>query len=679
MPTSPARPPFVPATAKYDPELDGWEVADHDATGERRGECKVYRHADGSLYRLARYIDGIAEGPFTVFHPNGQIAVSGAYLGGKLDGEVSAYGSDAPTELSLRSCCVPSSAWELRSRYRHGVLVRQVFYDREGMALAADGSRWPERPAHLAEDADYDEHNRLWLVREMLADGTQLDRHFTVEGRPFQESEYGGGNKTCERAFDDRGRLREERHLDAEGRFHGSSTRWFPDATENPYSDARVRLERGQFWHGQPVGTFTWFDEEGVAIARRELGAGLTPDELEASSALAVHANGSAAEFWALSEELAELGRVREALCAAARAAVRDDDRARLEALLDGSTLRHRPALSEQRGQLLLQAQDVTPLVALDELLLGAQPAAAYRTLAAVLGNARRVALELVEAARLLAPEQRSIHVTRALLRLEMGNPDGVLEDASWIEPDSRPVAEHLRTSVRVFFPTFEFRCDLPDPMPPEASEVEPGQPVETVRHQIGVYATRLGLLRRAILDSLETEVAPAWCPPDLRHLVPEDPIELRNQRAMLTDDTDEGPETVEVTVDETLDLAGLGVTTLMRLARADFAALSWLCWSAGLSTIALPETLVVPPEFSAAVNMALSRCFRAKDQQQSGGLLSRSRGVPSFTWEGIDIGQLDPTFVALAAAEYLEVRSMFLWLLFSENISPFQSDIRSA
>lgn len=72
-------------------------------------------------------------------------------------------------------------------------------------------------------------------------------------------------------------------------------------------------------------------------------------------------------------------------------------------------------------------------------------------------------------------------------------------------------------------------------------------------------------------------------------------------------------------------------------------------------------------------------RCFRARDQVQTGGLVSRARGVPGFVWEGHDIDALDPTLAAIAADETFETRCLFVWLQFAENLSPFQRDIRAA
>lgn len=677
------RPPSIPPSARYNPEQGTFDLVETDADGRPSGECRVYRASDGSLLSISRYADGVQEGPFTVFHPNGQPARRGIYRGGQLDGEVVAYGSDAPTELRLQRCCVPPGAWELRTQYRQGYPVRQVFHDRAGYPISADGSRWPDRPAGVPAGADYDQGSQRWLVSEEdEASATRILRYVTRDGKPSQEIELRAGERHRELRYDALGRPSEERHVDPQGRFHGPSVRWFPDQGASPYLDPRVREERGQYWHGHPVGAFTGLDADGAPVVRRELGEALDEAGLGASPALAEDlAAWDAERAWALAHELLQGGRAREACCAAARAAVLGGERERLAGFLRDATLQPRPDVAERRGRALLEASGVTALRALDELLLGAEPSAAYRTLAAVLPGSRRVALSLVEAALLLEPGRLSACITRALLRIEIGDTRGALEDADRIAPEAPAVAEHLRTSVRLLFPEFAFwpARQAIDPVPGDASvTVEVGQPIEAVRQKIQLYATRLLRLREAVQRGLQGAEPCPWLPPDLSHLLPDGPLELARTQATLTEETENGLETVELTVDETLDPGAAPVSLLMRRARAEWAALCWLCWSVGLDSVALPERIAHRPDFTAAVNMALTRCYRARDQVQTGGLVSRAHGAPGFVWEGHAIDALDPTHAAIAADETFEARCVFVWLMFPENISPFQSDIRA-
>ena len=61
------------------------------------------------------------------------------------------------------------------------------------------------------------------------------------------------------------------------------------------------------------------------------------------------------------------------------------------------------------------------------------------------------------------------------------------------------------------------------------------------------------------------------------------------------------------------------------------------------------------------------------------GELVARSQGVPGFEWQGVDLDQLPRHIAELAAAEYVAVRSMFIWLASADALSPFQDDIRDA
>ena len=69
----------------------------------------------------------------------------------------------------------------------------------------------------------------------------------------------------------------------------------------------------------------------------------------------------------------------------------------------------------------------------------------------------------------------------------------------------------------------------------------------------------------------------------------------------------------------------------------------------------------------------------RSKDRLTTGGLVARSQGVPGWAWQGIDIDELPRHLTEMAAAEYIAVRSMFIWLASADALSPLQDDIRDA
>lgn len=677
MQNAPPRPESVPEAAVYSPDFDSWELTSLGPDGKREGECRFYRR-DGSLYLCSTFRAGVQDGPFTMFHPNGQLAREGIYAQGELDGACVAYASDAATTLPLRACCVPDNATTLRAEYRHGQIVRQDFYDAEERALAPNGSPLPARPEAVSALADFDDLSWRWVVREQKNPVRHVDRFFTAEGLLCEELEYSGGLKRARRLFDEASLLREASEFDDEGRLHGVFFKRFTPSETSPHADPAISEVRGELEHEHPVGRYELLDRERKLVRALDFGRACSASELAGSPAL-VSAFGPGEALWPMVQARSAEGRVREALCLAARAAVRDGNPERLEQFLKDHTLQLRSELRAERGEALVADSDASLLGALDQLLLGADPAAVYRTLAAVLSDAPSVAEELVNASLLLAPERVITYLTRGLVRLELGDVAGVREDAERLAAVSPGGAEFLRDALRVYFPNFGFwpAEHALGALPEGAADVELAQPLSAVTRLIQVYATRLSRLRDALRALRGSEQIPAWLPPALSHLLPDGPVELRKWTVSIEDETDEGMETSEVEVDERLELPRQSATALMSRARASYAALTWLCWAVGLDEIALPERVDERPDFAAAVSMALVRHFRASDRLKTGGLVSLAQGVPGFCWEGLEIDSLNPRFAAVASEEYLEIRAMFLWSMWQENASPFQADLR--
>jgi hypothetical protein len=312
-------------------------------------------------------------------------------------------------------------------------------------------------------------------------------------------------------------------------------------------------------------------------------------------------------------------------------------------------------------------------------VLAGGDAARLLRAVASVLPAWSRAPLDYLEAALLLAPERPLTRVTRALVRLEHGDREGALADAKLLEVESPQAAELVREECRVAFPAFRFEpLEHPVEEPEEElGEIPLDQPVAAVRRVVMLYATRLSLIRAEIARRVGGE--PDWLPPHLAALLPDGPLALRRHTVVIRDEDEEGIEESEVEIDETLGFDERSTRQLLAVARADHAALTWLCWAAGLTQVALPEGVNPPALFAAAANGSTLRCFWAHDRIRTGGLIAATRKVPRFAWEGILIDQLPKHLAEVAAAETLEVRAVFLWSLFSQNVSPFQADLRKA
>jgi hypothetical protein len=674
---TPERPATVPSDASWDPELHGWELSERSASGERHGECRRYR-ADGTLARVDHFESGKRSGEFSLFHPNGELLGSGHWVEDRLEGTELRFASAAPGAEPLQSCCVPPSAVKLRSEYRRGRLLEQVFYDDEGRALAADGTPWPERPPGVPERAVFDDHSRRYVLREENDDGTEsLQRYYSATGLPAEEFVVARGRPTRRRFFDPSGELRFEHGLDEKGRLTGVSREVYATGA-SPFADERVVEARGEYQAGEGVGRWELLDASGAVVRAVERGTPFTevpgvvlqpePDDVDATELLG---RAAAAQVG---------GQAREAVCLAARAAARAGDAQPLRTFLSKSVIPMLDAASAERAERAARAKDATASSLLDAILAGGDAARLLCALASVLPPVSRASLDYLEAALLLAPDRQGIRVARALAFIEHGDRDRALDEAKDLEAESPTAANLLRQECRVAFPSFVF-APLEHPVEETDEEglgdIPMDQPLSAIRRTVMLYATRLSLVRAELARRAGGE--PLWLPPDTSALLPEGPIELRRHTVTIRDESEHGFEESEVAIDETLSFDQRSTRQLLALARADHAALCWLCWSAGSTELELPDQVNPPATFGVAANRSTLRCFWAHDRIRTGGLVAATRKLPRFDWESIPIEQLPAHLAPVAAAELLEVRAMFLWALFEQNVSPFQADLRKA
>ena len=690
--TAPERPAGVPEGGFWNPEIGGWEVSRLSAQGVREGECLFYRR-DGSLQSRCGFAAGVREGPFAMFHPDGTVSRQGTFIAGRAEGIVQAYPGVGAGAEPLRSCCVPPGAARLDLLYEKGDIVQEIFYDADARPILADGRPWPTRPSGVPDDAEYDEAGTQWARRR-----PELHRFWTEAGMLTSEIEYTKGVRRAARTFDAAGRLGEACEFSPDGTRHGAFVRRFPAETESPYADQRIREERGIFDHGQAVGIWSFYDAAGVELRTAMRGSPFAEGGEAASPVFAPGAGRTAQEtaegaaqgttddWWALAHSLRAEGRVREGLCAAARAAAREKDRAALERAVGAEVVALAPALAAQRGEALEQLVEVKVWTILDALVGGADAASAFRALAAVLPGASAAAADFVEASLLLAPERQATHLTRALVRLQRGDEHGARADLAIVAAESPDAAAMLVGQLRAVLRSFDswparerFLAD------PTLAELGAGlvRELDEVRAAVGVYATRIGRLRAAVQALIGASATPVWLPPDLSALLPGGPVALRREKVAVDlgqDDLGQGETAAmaEAEIIEEIATDGLGVPALLSEAQADWGALSWLCWSVGLDRVALPEALAEPPLFAVAMKTIVTRCWRAQDRLKTGGLLARANGVPGFAWQGIDIDALPQHLAQAAAEEYLRARSVFLWLADPEAVSPFQVDLRN-
>jgi hypothetical protein len=337
-----------------------------------------------------------------------------------------------------------------------------------------------------------------------------------------------------------------------------------------------------------------------------------------------------------------------------------------------------------ETGEALTASTDASVVTILDGLVGGTDPAAAFRALASVLPGSGDAALELVQASLLLAPERRGTHLTRALVRVEHGDEAGARADAAILEEGAPDAAESLGRYLGLIFRPFDPFPPAKDVPPPDPqlgeTTIGVGQSLEEIRRVAGVYATRLGRVRDRLLSMGVPDDA-AWLPPDVIGLLPEGPVPLLRERVTcdLAEDAPPGSDPDVIEVDESFGLEDRGAPALVVTARADYGALAWLCWAVGLDRVALPTAVAPPDRLTEAMQMIVKRHWRAQDRSRTGGLLALTKGVPGFEWQGLQIDFVPSHFTWMVVAEYLAVRSMFVWLASPDALTPFQDDIRDA
>ncbi len=681
----PPRPPAIPEGAIWLEDANEWGLGAVDEQGRKQGLHRHWR-PDGTLCSELHYQDGRGTGAYRRFHPNGEVARAGEMVAGELHGTVIAYACEAPTTERLQSCCVPENAWQLHLEYQHGQMTGQRWYDRAGIHILPSGKPVPVKPSSLPDDARYDDTIELWVSGRFNDEmkPTGLWRRWSVEGTLLEYEELDNGQRhgLCRR-FQPNGDLHEEAHY-AAGVRNGAYRNLL--VAPGTYADERIVSEEGSFERNQAVGPWIFRDADGASLRELDLGVAVWEEKLTRSPALAPCPVGrtpqSANHFSQLCHGLQGERRIGEALLASARSAVAGGRVDPLREVLREAAVALSPDASARLAEEAITQAEGALAPVVNALVRGGDPPALLRALAASLRGADRIALDLLDAALLLGPERAECWITRALVNVHLGDPEAARADAHRLPEEWSEQTKFLLSYARVIFPSFDFW--------PAETELEtlfqevpeaPEQPLTAVQAQVQKYATRL----MAIRDALRARVGQpgkelTWLPPDLSALLPAGPVPLGSwsfEEPGANEDGSPTGEMEEITVDERLVLDEHPVPSLLRLARQDWSALCWLCWSAGLDRVALPFELKPPASFGVAAGMSVERTWRCRDKLSTGGLRALTQRLPGFEWEGMEIDEMPGVLAEIATEQYVETRAVFYWLCDAQIRSPWQDDLR--
>ncbi|XXF76199.1 thioredoxin domain-containing protein [Myxococcaceae bacterium GXIMD 01537] len=641
-------PPGIPREATWDPGDAEWCFGAEDEKGRKHGPWKYWR-ADGTLCNECIFVRDKPHGPFKRFHENGEVSQDGAFEKGELHGPRTWYASDDFTTERMHENGTSEKVRKTVMVYDHGKVVQVLHYDGQGRRVVpSTGEPYPERPPQLPATAEYREDLNQWSSVSLNAEAERhgLSQFWDTQGQLIWEGEYVEGYRF--------------------GRYHSRA--------EDEYADPRVRFDEGEMEADMAVGTWSLLDAERKVVLTRDLGVAQVEEELQRSPVFSNLPRD--AEGWrALAEEARSERRYREALLGMARASAMALDPQPLKEWLAQLTLPRTEENARATAAEVVEGSGSEWAPMADTLVRGGEAATLLRGYAVLLDQSERprAALDFILAAMLLAPERKGYLFTRSLILVNLGLGDQAQKDAHALAEAEPASSQFLLTYARALFPRYDFWAGQEAPRSTyNGLPSGPEQDLGAVQGVVRKYATRIHLLRSEILRRFKSGAQVSWLPPDVSSLIPDGPVELEETEVEREDgDT--------VAVDETLSVAGMGLPSLARLARADWWALTWLLWACGEKTVRMPQHLAPPADFGLAAGQASQRLWQCRDRRYRGGQGSRDAGMPSFTLEGVDLQSLDSSMVGIAEEQYAETQAMFFWLTSATNVSPWQNDLRGS
>ena len=678
------RPDCVPSSARWLPDSQRWEQVPDAENGLPSGPFRSWRQ-DGSLAMQAFYEEGVFSGPFRRFHPDGSVAREGHYTQGHLQGVVHAYVNTDERAEPLRGCCVPTGAARMESRYEEGGLRDETFFDAEGYPLLCDGQRRPPRPDNVPAVARFDEHRRRWYhgARDDRTGSSLGTWNWWLEaGLLDEEVDHDDGHRVAIRRFNEHGKLIESTSLLRHDAFdpitHGPWRKqllgveiqaW--GGPENTHEEAWLQ---GHFDGGQSVAEWTLKNSSGELLWTRILGHAVA-ESVATTSPTFVDRTHTKGHWLQVSDTLAAEGRMREFLVARARALAAGADVTDFVNDVAACVLPKFPAVRTAEARALWDSDERSVGKLVEALITGADTVEVLRALASTLPAWSCATRDLAEACVLLRPSDARCYLSRALVRFERADDVGLAADL--IHLDNLDAAAFFHTDLTVFRPSYGFAPDAHSYAPlQEDIPLHVAQPLCEVLMVAQVYATRLLILREA-LASFDAVDRP-WAPPLLPQLLPQGPVNLRDETRTIEDEDEQGQiEQTVVQIDETAGLHDPGVRAIIRQARADWAGLCWLLWAVGMNDVTAPTQVQPREAFPQALALVVERAWRARDQVVTSGLRSMTQGVAEFQWEGQLVSDLAASHLDVCVAEWTEARAVLLWLSNQGNLSPFQDDLR--
>lgn len=647
------RPTAVPPDSTWDPKDNEWCLGPKDEDGRNHGAWRFWR-PDGTLCNECTFVHGKPHGRFKRFHENGEVSQDGTFDQGALHGTRRWLATNSATTERMHENGVSDAVRRTEMDYEHDRVIAIRHYNGEGVrCLPTTGAPYPARPPGVDALAEFVETENQWRHIGLDANRSRhgLCRFWADDGTFLFEAEYE----------------------------HGARTGRWSERAVGEFADEQVVTLKGTNDREHAVGMWSGFDATGKVLFTRDLGVRAEEDALAASRVFKNIAL-SASEWRAVAKDLFAQKKNGEALLATARAAASDRSMKSIDEIFRRVPLPRNENSALELGQSVVEHAGENLAALANALTRGADSGLILRQFAIVMDQTARprAALDFINAAIMLHPaETQALHFTRALILISLGLEHHARADALALgQSGPNRSSTYLINYLNALFPKYDFWPAHETPSSTyDGLPSLPEQPLSAMHATIRKYATRIMTCREAMLRRFTSSATLPWLVPDVSVLLPEGPVALA-VRTIEPDSDDEESEAIEI--DESIETDHLELPDLLRITRADFGALTWLLWVAGMNELALPKKLAVPKAFGQAAGMAAQRLWRVRDRRVTNRTFEDHQ-IASFSWNGVDVDELEPTVIAIAEQQYAEMQALFYWLSDKKNQSPWQDNLRGS
>ncbi len=718
----PLKPISVPEGARWIESDEEWEHGEIDHNQQKQGQFKYWRK-DGTLANECYYKNDKPHGEFLRFHESGEVSQSGTFVDGHIDGErVFVRTDSATTEKFVQG--VDKRVWKCIMTYDHGKLTGARAFDKDGNELTPEGDPLPQKPSHLPAAATYNTQQEVFFEGAFNNDGSGDKNRFKVgewrywdkmgnlgkvehyndqgelhgefqvfytDGTIQHQGQYQEGRKEGEwKSFYEDGTVQQRDFFESnkktgtcikysedgeinegytfkDGKRHG---KYFRSVPENVCPIPEVVYKVGEYVNDKRVGVVAYVDKDNKVLRSYDIGQSANHEEISASILLdnQVHT----ADFWRQlkKKHIQNKDMVEALICAVREAAATEHVYPIYDFLRFFCVPLSYEVAVGYESNMLQSMEHVTRMAPIERacgvsivsfcesILDGARPDMLFRQCAILLDQSLKsvVAYDFIRASQLLQPDNYSLCFTSSLICMSLGLFEEAEEEAKKMlqvnEDDGLFLRHYLSflSSSNEFFP---LGSSINGFLPPKVQgNIEICRKLDDFVDQFDFFLARIMKVRSKLI-SLGVAEDERWLVKDLSQYFLK---EVRDWNEV------ELPPECDVETD------GIFLPDLVRLMKQDWAALTTLCYLAGLNEFARPSKIEPPQEFAKFASLMvdfMDVCFRTHEDQS----------IPDvdYEWRGIKLKDMRPYLVVEDFGKIVRsILDVLAWACNTDNESPF-------